>query len=257
MTGLYRDPKHFYSWNGNAAVPSITTSIGMLAKPALVGWATRETAKAAVRNIETVYAMTRESPPLEEQLSYHPAVAYLKAMPGYQRDSAADVGTRAHKFAELLPQGKTSDIDDDIMPFAESFLRDFIEKYKPSFHPLYTEAMVFHPGDEQVLSYGGTMDTFCRIDDATWLIDYKTSKSGVYPETAMQLAAGRWAGWIGRPGDPKQYDVPKVDRCGALWLRPEGAELIPYDVTPAEFEAFAACRRLWQWVNERAKEVKP
>ena len=41
-----------------------------------------------------------------------------------------------------------------------------------------------------------------------------------------------------------------------LWLRPEGAELIPYDVTPREFQAFTACRMAWDWVNNRAKQVK-
>ena len=256
MTGLLRDAKHFYSWQGEPAVPGITSVIGVLDKPALVGWAKRETAIAAVRNWDTVAKMVAQQPPLEDQLAYHPAVAYLKATPGYQRDAAANAGTVAHAIAEAVAKNEEPVIPDEYEGFAGAFIRDFIEKYKPKFHPLYVEAMVYHASDATVLPYGGTMDVFCQIGDDTYLIDYKTGKSGVYPETALQLAAGRYAQFIGRPGDPRQHAIPKVDKCAVLWLRPEGAELIPYDVTPREFQAFTACRMAWDWVNKRSKEVK-
>lgn len=254
--GLHRNARHFYSWNGEAAVPGITGIIGILDKPALVGWAKRETAVAAVRNWRLVAEMVKASPPVEAKLSWHPAVAYLKGMPGYKRDVAADAGITVHGIAEAIAKGEKPTITDEYGDFARAFMRDFIEAYKPTFHPLYVEAMVYHAGDDFILPYGGTMDLFCRINDKTWLIDHKTNKSGAYPETALQLAAGRYAQFIGRPGDPKRYDLPKVDHCGVLWIRPEGAELIPYDVTPREFQAFAACRMAWDWVNNRSKEVK-
>jgi len=254
--GLHRDAKHFYSWNGDPAVPGITSIIGVLDKPALVGWAKRETAIAAVRNWKTVAQMVADQPPIEDQLSYHPAVAYLKATPGYQRDAAANAGTIVHAIAEAIAKGEEPVIPDEYEGFARSFIRDFIEKHQPKFHPLYVEYMVYHEGDDVVLPYGGTGDLICRIDDEVWCIDNKTNASGVYPETGLQLAAARWAKFIGRPDDPKRYALPKVDRCGVLWIRPEGAELIPYDVTPREFQAFAAARLAWDWVNNRAKQVK-
>jgi len=256
VTGLYRDDKHFYSWNGDPSVPGITSIIGVLDKPALVGWAKRETAKAAIRNWQAVAQMVEQQPPIEEQLSYHPAVAYLKATPGYQRDAAASAGTAVHVIAEAIAKGEEPVIPDAYADSAEAFIRDFVEKYKPTFHPHYVEAMVYHCGDENVLPYGGTMDLFCQIDDETWLIDHKTNKSGAYPETALQLAAGRYAQFIGRSGDPKKYPIPKATRHGVLWIRPDGAELIPYSVTPREFQAFTACRMAWDWVNNRAKSVK-
>jgi len=256
-TGLHRTPKHFYSWNGGPPVPGITSIIGILDKPALVGWAKRETAKAAVRNWKAVSQMVADHPPLEDQLSYHPAVAYLKATPGYQRDAAANAGTAVHAIAEAIAKGEKPDIPDEYEDFTRAFMRDFVEKYKPKFHPLYVEAMVYHAGDDgTVLPYGGTMDLFCQIGDDVLLIDHKTTKSGVYPETALQLAAGRYAQFIGLPGDPKKHVIPKVDRCAVLWIRPEGAELIPYDVTPRELQAFAAARMAWDWVKNRSKEVK-
>jgi len=261
--GLYRDPRHNYEAHypgiDQGKVPGITGSINAMDKPALVGWAKRETAKAALRNFETVRGMVAQYPvpPDDERLADHPAVSFLKATPGYQRDAAGDLGTRVHILAEALTGGKKPVIADDVAPFAEAYIRDFLEPHKPKFHELYVEAMVYHSGrDGIVLPYGGTMDVFCRIGEETWLLDYKTSRSGVYPETALQLAAGRYAEFIGRPGDPKRYPVPKVDRCGVVWIRPEGAQLIEYKADPQEFQAFAACRLLRHWIDERSKEVK-
>lgn len=268
MIGLQRDAKHFYeaTYPGlqQGKVPGITSVIGVLDKPALVGWAKRETAIAALRNWKAVESMVAQYPPKGEDLAFHPAVSFLKATPGYQRDAAADLGTRVHAVAEALAKGEKPDVDEDTLAFAEAYIRDFLEPMKPKFHPLYTEAMVYHSGqDGLVLPYGGTMDAFCEIDGTVWLIDYKTNKSGAYSETALQLAAGRFAEFIGRPGDPKQYPVPKVAKCAVLWIRPEKAEFIPYDgahgkpdVGPAAFQTFTALRLAWQWVNVIAKEVK-
>jgi hypothetical protein len=258
--GLFRDAKHFYEavYPGlqQGRVPGITSCIGVLDKPALVGWAKRETAIAAVRNWQTVEQMVRQYPPSGD-LQYHPAVSFLKATPGYQRDAAADIGTRVHAIAEAVQKGEKPVIADDVAPYAAAYLRDFLEVYRPESHALYVEAMVYRAGEDGLcLPYGGTMDLFCRIAGETWLVDFKTNRTGPYAETALQLAAGRYADFIGREGDPERHPVPKVDRCGVVWIRPEGAELIEYQVSPQEFQAFAACRLAWHWVNERSKEVK-
>jgi hypothetical protein len=259
--GLSRDAKHFYEavYPGleQGKVPGITSVIGVMDKPALVGWAKRETAIAAVRNWPALRAMMEQYPPGDGDLAYHPAVSFLKATPGFQRDSAADIGTRVHAIAEAVQKGEKPVIADDVVPFAEAYIRDFLEPFKPKSHPLYIEAMVYDSGASGLcLPYGGTMDLFCEISGETWLLDFKTNRSGAYAETALQLAAGRYAEFIGRPGDPKKYPVPKVDRCGVVWVRPEGAQLIEYQVTPQEQQAFYACRLIWQWVNGRSKDVK-
>ena len=264
--GLRRDERHFYYWNGDAAVPGITTVQGVLDKPAIPNWAKKETAKAAVRNLATVTAMVNDDPVTDATLDQHPAVNYLKAMPGYQRDKAAEVGTLVHGIAESYALSETPDIPDHLAGFADAFIRDFVEQYKPTFHPLYVEAMVYHEGAEGVVRpYGGTMDAFVEIAGEIWLIDYKTStnkkataaQSGwPYKDTGLQLAAGRYASFIGREDDPKKYPIPKVQRCGVVAITPKEARLIEYEVTPVEFEAFAAARTAWDWVNQRSKDVK-
>jgi hypothetical protein len=58
------------------------------------------------------------------------------------------------------------------------------------------------------------------------LLDFKTSRSGAFGDTAFQLAAYRYAdAWL--YGDTE--NVPKiVDECGVVWLRADGYDLYPY-----------------------------
>jgi len=259
MSGLLRDGKHFYSWNGGDKVPGITTVQKMLANDALVNWAKRETAIAAVRNWHIVSEMVQQNPPVEESLPMHPAVGYLKGVPGYQRDAAADLGTRVHSMAERAAAGVLEPLSEDVAPFAEAYRRDFLERFKPKFQPAYTEYMVYGKTAEG-FEYGGTMDVACQIGDDVWLIDYKTSREAKYgwPYTnyVHQLAAGVHAEFRGEAGNPRKLRLPRVNRYGILAITPESAELVPFSVTEEEWQDFEAMRRLWEFVHRRAKTVK-
>src|ERR1035437_10144220 len=81
--GLVRDARHRYSWNGGPLYPSVTTILGIKDKPALVGWAKRETAACAVRNLDVLEAMVRSG-------GAQAAVDWLKRIPDYARDASAD-----------------------------------------------------------------------------------------------------------------------------------------------------------------------
>src|ERR1035437_5876964 len=76
--GLVRDARHRYSWNGGSLYPSVTTILGIKDKPALVGWAKRETAACAVRNLDVLERMVRSGGP-------QAAVDWLKRIPDYAR----------------------------------------------------------------------------------------------------------------------------------------------------------------------------
>jgi hypothetical protein len=243
MAGLTRDDKHRYRWNDGPLVPGVTTVQGMKDKSGpLVGWAKREVAACAVRNIDMLHQMVQTGGPAS-------AETWLKGLPDYQRDSSADLGSSVHALAEQIALGQDPVINETEAPFIESYRRDFLERHRPEFRSV--EFMVY----SQRYAYGGTADAACVIDGDLWLIDYKTG-SGVYPDTALQLAALRWADWVGLPGDPKKYRIPQATRFGVVHIRPEGAQLIPFNVGPEDFDAFLACRRLYSWVNERAPYIK-
>ena len=63
-------------------------------------------------------------------------------------------------------------------------------------------------------------------DGQRLLCDVKTTRSGVYGETALQLAAYRFADrYLDTDGQP--HDMPEVDGCAVIWVRSDGYDLIP------------------------------
>jgi hypothetical protein len=242
MEGLTRDEKHRYQWAGGSKVPGVTSVIKALDKSGpLMGWKAREVASCAIRNLDLLQKMVTDG-------GAPAAIDWLKRTPDHQRDTAADLGTRVHSFAEAISRGIPIEVDDAALPFVESY-----QKWRSVYKPvvLNAEYMVY----SETHRYGGTADAAMRINGEIWLVDYKTG-SGAYAETALQLAALHNADWAGLPNDPKKYAIPKATRFGVLHVRPEQAELIPYDVTDAEFRAFLACRYLTDWLELRAPAIK-
>lgn len=239
--GLVRDAHHRYSWNGGPWYPSVTTILGIKNKPALVGWAKRETAACAVRNLAMLTRMAETGGP-------GAAVEWLKRIPDFRRDQCADLGTRVHAVAEALARREPIEIDEDVRPYVTAYRRDFLEVFEPRF--IAVEAMVCSPRYE----YGGTADAFAEIEGEIWLLDYKTG-AGVYPDSALQLGALARAQFVGRTGDPNQYPVPQATRFGILHIRPEGARLLPVVVDRETVAAFLDARRLFAWDQGPAGNV--
>jgi hypothetical protein len=239
--GLVRDARHRYSWNGGPWYPSVTTVLAIKDKPALVGWAKRETAACAIRNLGVLERMVQSGGP-------QAAIDWLKKIPDFARDTAADLGTQVHAMAEAIGRGELVALEETLRPYLAAYRRDFLDLFAP--RVLAVEAMVCSERYE----YGGTADAFVEIEGEIWLLDYKTG-AGVYPDAALQLAGLARAQFIGRPGDPVQYPVPAATRFGILHIRPEGARLYPVTVDRQTVAAFLDARRLYAWDQGPAKGV--
>jgi hypothetical protein len=182
------------------------------------------------------------------------AVAWLKGIPDYQRDTSADIGTRVHRLVEQLARGSEPDATPEEAPFVDAY-RQFLADFQPRF--LAVEEMVCSLRH----GYAGTLDAIAVIDGETWVLDTKTG-SGIYAETSMQLAAYAGAEFIGRPGIPRRFRLPRVTRYGVIHVRPEGARLVEYHVDRDTFASFLDARRLWSWQQGAARtavgdQVKP
>jgi hypothetical protein len=213
-------------------MPSITSCIGVLDKPALVGWAARETAKAAY---ESRFALTRI--PSEEA-----AVDLLKNARYRTSGEKAKVGATVHAIAQALATDtKLPSFDERHEPYADAFLM-FVEDYRPRF--THVEATVF----SDRFDYAGTLDFLAVIDELLILGDHKTGKA-VYEEVALQLAAARYADliWDALTGDLSP--MPKVEGCIAVHLQPDGYEVFNIRADEAAHAAFVAARNLWPWAK--------
>ena len=243
--GLSRTAGHIYSFNTGSEVisplPSVTTVIGVIDKSGpLLGWAKREVSNAALRNLDVLSKMAATAGP-------ESAARWLATIPGYQRDSAADIGPRIHRLVEQLARGAEPEATAEEAPFVDGYRR-FLAAYQPRFLAL----------EEMVASlrhrYAGTLDAIAVIGGETWILDVKTG-SGIYPETALQLAGYANADFIGRPGTPRRFRLPRVSRFGVIHLRPEGARLVQYHVDRGTFAAFLEARRLYEWQKGPGKSV--
>ena len=244
--GLSRNASHEYFWRPDAqteprSLPGVTGIIKLIDKSGpLVGWAKRETAASAIRNLDALIAMRNEGGP-------QAAIDWLKKIPDYQRDRAADRGSDVHRIAEQIVRGQSPEIPEEIAPYVVAYQR-FLKEWNPKF--IAVEQMV----GSLKHGYGGTFDCFFKLGNELWLGDLKTS-TNVYAETALQLAAYGAAEFIGRPDDPVKYRVPRATRFGVIHVVPEGAELVPYAVDKGTFATFLRCREVWQWTQDQAKTV--
>lgn len=252
--GPYRTPDHKYYLDGQGPFPSVTTVLNVIDKPALVAWAKRETAECAVRNWELLDGMRTVG-------GDRMMVEWLKGIPDYQRDTAANRGSRVHAAADALVRGVPIDLPPEEMPFLDAYRR-FLADYDVRI--VAAELMVFG-GFLAGRPYGGTLDLIADLTNPLepeplepaqerWLIDLKTS-SGTYRETALQLAPYGMAEFGVVPGRGDRYTIPAVDRYGVLHIRPElypdegGYRLIPYDVNADTLAAFYAAYDLRRWLS--------
>lgn len=230
--GLTRDAAHRYYLDGEGPIPSVTTITKVYSTgDALVGWAKRETAACAIRNLELLTTMVQDGGKAAAQ-------SWLQGIPDYQRDSAADLGSRVHALAEATVRGEDVEATPDEAPFVDSYRR-WLDEVGPDFIAL--EEMVC----STTHGYAGTLDAIGLIDGERWLLDIKTGKS-IYDEAAYQMVGYARADFIGRAGDPTRYAIPRVDRFGIIHVRPERTRLVPYSVTDETWEGFLACLRLHQ-----------
>ena len=243
--GLTRTAGHVYSWRDERTVvsdlPSVTTVLRVVDKSGpLIGWARREVAACAVRNLDVLVAMRAEG-------GSNAAVTWLKTIPDYARDKAADRGTQVHLLAEQIVRGGDPEVPEELAGHVNAY-RAFLRQWSPRF--LVVEAMVC----SLTHGYAGTADSVADIAGERWLLDIKTG-NGIYPEAALQLSAYGAAQFIGRPGDPRRYRLPRPTRFGVVHVSAERAELVPMAVDRTTFATFLRALELWRWTQGAAKTV--
>lgn len=221
-------------------VPSVTTILQVLDKPALPRWAAKSVAEFATANKNSWVNLPDDA-----------AIDLLKGSPWRTRDRAAEAGTNAHEYCEALLNGEVS-IDAQFDPpglgEAARNLRGILKAVQPQ--PLVIEGTVW----SHKYGYAGSFDGIHVIDGVITLVDLKTS-TGVYSDYSIQLAAYKYAEVILKT-DGSEVPVPPIEKC-QIWHAPkEGSwSIVEMDVTEAEFGVFLAALEVFKWKSERSKTV--
>lgn len=231
---------------------SVTSILGIIAKPALITWA----ANQERLHVSLAAADLYEDAPGEPKMSRQ---AFLTSLDGrlgktkaHQKllNKASEIGSQVHALIEwniLRALGRSVGPEPLVTgPALCSFASYETWRSEAALEPLAIEQVVW----SRLHRYAGTLDLFAELEHPQGgrvkaVIDWKTGK-GIYPEASLQSAAyvtallemkhaeGPVWGLIVRL--PKTEGDPGFE---VLWISPEERM--------ANLEAFLAAKRLWDW----------
>jgi hypothetical protein len=246
---------HVYRDANDVRVPGVTSILSAgVPKAALINWAANATAEAAVDRWDEFGQMSPS--------------ARLKALQKARyedRDSAANRGTEVHRFAERYIKGEEVPIPDDIAGHVESYVQ-FVDDWQPE--PVLVEAVVM----SHTHGWAGTLDGIFDFplgllvdaglvpepdDDqeprpVRAIVDVKTSRSGIFGETALQLAAYRFCD-VFMDEHGQEQPMPVVDLAFGLHVRGDGYSLLPIEAGPEQLREFRYVREVGRFAEETSR----
>lgn len=209
-------------------VPSVTTVIkNGFFKPALTTWAARKAAEYAVANWQ--------------ELGHLPVAEKVDRIRFAHERIAGDAGAKGdavHEAIDAWQKGEAHEAPRGVGSSLNQFI-DFVFTERPVF--LETEVTLW----SRTHQYAGTCDWIAEIGGKIILGDNKTGK-GVYPETAVQLAALAGCDFIIRE-DGTEEEIPALEELVALHIRPRSWRVIPVARREECFAAFLNARALLNW----------
>lgn len=232
---------------GGERVDGVTKLVGDgLPKPNLLNWAGDATAEYAVDGWDD---LAKLSP--SERLKKIKGGRYEK------RDAAANKGTQIHKMAERLIAGERVTVPDDLRGYVESCAR-FLDEF--DFRAEHVEAVVYSETRRHV----GTLDIIGTVilpdlpeyeyieQDADGrsrgLFDWKTGRSGIFGDVALQLAPYRFSEYL-ITDSGVVIDMPEVDFCAGIHVRADGYEVRPLVCTKDTYRDFLYVAQVARIVN--------
>jgi hypothetical protein len=213
-------------------MPGVTTILNDgLPKKALINWAAEATADWAVNNWE--------------RLSDMPPAARLKELYGARyavKDAAAKRGTEVHTYAEKLAQGQPVQVPEVLAGYVEAYAR-FLDEFKVE--PVLLE----RPIASYQYGYAGKFDLVAWLTDIDgdrqlWALDVKTTRSGIFGEVALQIAAYMGAD-VYQDEDGRELPLPAVTRFGGVHVRADGYDLYP--VNAEQMRPFRFVKEVAAW----------
>lgn len=227
----YAKSHKYVDANGHR-IPGVTSLIGdALAKPALINWAANATADYAVNRWD--------------ELAELPVAARLKELQGAryaEKDAAANRGTEIHRLGEALVKGEAVEVPPELHGYIEGYCQ-LLDDYKVE--PVEVEFGCVN----YTVGYAGSGDLIAdvvlpRLGRKRLLIDLKSNKSGIFAETALQLAAYRYAEFLLADGDRPERPMIEVDGCAGIHVTPTGSHLIPITADENVFLTFRYVARV-------------
>ncbi len=232
----FRD--RFYTIAGRQ-LPSVTTVLDIIAKPALGPWYAKEERRYFEAAMLEVLSKPGARDPEYVLSAVADAVRGAKAAER-EKQKAAAIGTAVHAGIEWQLRRMVGEDagPEPLLPEAAVWAIESWKDWAKSVHlePMAIERTVYCAD----CGYAGTLDLYARVNGVRAIIDWKSGKA-IYPEAFLQNIAYRHAAAsLGMPSDqglivrlPTKIDNP----AGEVMAVPETLTL----------EDFLAALRLWRW----------
>lgn len=273
---------HAYYLDGEWC-PGVTTILGnAIPKPALMSWAAKAPAELVANTIQvaknekgelryTADELIAEARAWQETRNGKGVVKWsdhtplpraaledaLQSLRFRDLDQASHKGTTVHNLAHQLAQGLQVEVPDLLAGHVKSYLK-FLTDWKP--HDALIERVIvnrrwrYMGKFDMIASFDPLPEWFqerCGKESGSLLIDIKTSRSGVFAETALQVEAYRNGETMLEGAG--EVPMPSVDGVGALWVRTDGYDFYGFDINsttrPTTFEIFAYAIQLSSWLD--------
>lgn len=241
---------HGYRIDG-VKVPGVTKICGYAPKDGLINWAGNSTADYALDNWDALATL----PPAKR-------LAKMRGARYEDKDTAAKRGTQVHRLGAAMIAGQSVDVPEELAGHVDSYC-DFLDRCTPVI--VAVELIVANRTER----YCGTLDIIADlpplmwageiIPAGRWLLDVKTSRSGIFGETALQLCGYEHAEIFIDPetGAERPMSWLKVEYTGAVHVRGDGWDLRPTANTDAVWRYFRhlayLCHNdddLGEWIGE-------
>lgn len=236
-------------------VPGVTSILNMLPKEFLKFWAAKVVAETAVESMGSVVDIAMRDP--------QGAVDYLKRAPMRNTGRAADRGTDVHDLFEKRARGeKVARIHPDLKPF-DAVYAGWEEQFQPEY--LFLEETVW----SDTHGYAGSFDWIAHVTDPDTgervlaIGDWKTTRSGVHAEVALQLTAYKNADYIVR-ADGGRVPIPKIEAGLVVHVAeadkndpssPIVGQVVPARLDDELFRIFLALKEIHGYEKETKKTV--
>ena len=187
--------KHTYTVKGEK-IPSVTTVLGVINKPALVAWAARMATDHVIECIDPGVSY--------DELQLNAIFEGAKKAHWQKKTDAGNIGTLVHEWVEdyINDKNPKMPVNEQLNDAVSNFM-DWVHEHDVKF--LKAE----EPAFSKKYKYAGIIDFICTIDGKLYIGDLKTSK-GIYPEYLLQTSAYRYA---------RAEEYPDEDYKGTVIVR--------------------------------------
>ena len=246
----YKDSSHRYKVSDNEAkpeqVPSVTTILNVLNKPALVEWATRVVCDRVEQDIRALVAGSSFS---VDQI--FKVIAAARTAHHELREEAAEIGVNTHDWLSQYWKGYLSGVCPPMPedPKVQNCINAALDWFQTkNIKPLFVE----QPQYSRIHKISGRSDLIAEVDGQLSVVDYKSTRS-LYPECAIQMAA------YAKFHEEQHQALPAV-RWGLRLNKEDGtfeARRYPPETLDLDFSSFMACYTIYDRMKHLRRKEKP